>query len=96
MLVLFGLVARYAVRHQQVAAPAMRSHAHARPVQPAERGVLIINPKSGDGKAERFQLPDEARKRSVEPILLAPGDDLCDLAEAGDHEWRTRDRDGGR
>jgi diacylglycerol kinase family enzyme len=42
--------------------------------------VLIINPKSGDGKAERFQLPDEARKRSIEPLLLGPNDDLCGLA----------------
>jgi len=79
MLVLFGLFARYAVRHQPV--PLHDPiHARARSVQPAVRGVLIINPKSGDGKAERFQLPDEARKRSVEPILLSPGDDLCDLA----------------
>ena len=43
--------------------------------------MLIINPKSGGGKAERFNLPDEARKRRIEPLLLGPGDDLCEVAE---------------
>ena len=81
LLLLFGVVARYAVRHDQ--APLRRAaHGHARPLQPAERGVLIINPKSGGGKAARFNLPDEARKRGIEPLLLGPGDDLCKLAEA--------------
>ena len=69
LLLLFGVVARYAVRHDQ--APLRRAiHGHARPLQPSERGVLIINPKSGGGKAERFNLPDEARKRRIEPLLL--------------------------
>ena len=80
LLLLFGVVARYAVRHDQ--APVRRAaHGHARPLQPTEMGVLIINPKSGGGKAERFNLPEEARKRSIEPVLLGPGDDLCELAE---------------
>ena len=79
-LLLFGVAARYAVRHDQ--APVRRAaHGHARPLQSAERGVLIINPKSGGGKAERFNLLDEARKRRIEPLLLGPGDDLCELAE---------------
>jgi diacylglycerol kinase family enzyme len=42
--------------------------------------VLIINPRSGGGKAARFNLTEEARKRSIEPLLLGPGDDLCSLA----------------
>jgi diacylglycerol kinase family enzyme len=80
LLLLFGVAARYAVRHDQ--APVRRAaHGHARPSQPTERGVLIINPKSGGGKAERFNLPEEARKRNIEPLLLRPGDDLCELAE---------------
>ena len=80
LLLLFGVVARYAVRHDQ--APVRRAaHGHARPLQPTERGVLIINPKSGGGKAERFNLPEEARMRNIEPLLLRPGDDLCELAE---------------
>jgi diacylglycerol kinase family enzyme len=40
-----------------------------------------MNPKSGDGKAERFQLAEECRKRGIEPVLLKPGDDLRQLAE---------------
>ena len=80
LLLLFGVVARYAVRHDR--APVRRAaHGHARPLRPTEKGVLIINPKSGGGKAERFNLPEEARKRSIEPLLLMPGDDLCELAE---------------
>ena len=38
--------------------------------------VLFFNPKSGGGKAERFQLADEARKRGIEPIELGPPWDL--------------------
>jgi diacylglycerol kinase family enzyme len=43
---------------------------------------LLINPKSGGGKAERFNLSAEARKRGVEPVLLEPGDDLVELAQS--------------
>jgi diacylglycerol kinase family enzyme len=43
--------------------------------------VLIMNPKSGGGKAEQFHLPDECRARGIEPIVLQPGDDLIQLAE---------------
>jgi len=38
--------------------------------------VLFFNPRSGGGKAERFQLANEARERGIEPIELKPGDDL--------------------
>jgi diacylglycerol kinase family enzyme len=44
--------------------------------RPPERAVLFWNPRSGGGKATRFNLPDEARARGIEPIELAPGDDL--------------------
>ena len=46
----------------------------------AEHGALIMNLKSGGGKAERFHLADECRKRGIEPIVLTPGDDMLDLA----------------
>ncbi|GIH92241.1 hypothetical protein Psi01_28710 [Planobispora siamensis] len=55
------------------------------PLPPAEaprRAVLFINPRSGGGKAERFHLADEARKRGIEPIELKPGDDLQTLVRA--------------
>jgi diacylglycerol kinase family enzyme len=79
VLVLFGLFGRYAVRHADASMHAARRHA--RPAAPAANGVLIINPRSGDGKAERFQLLEEARRRSIEPVLLGPGEDLRELAE---------------
>ena len=42
--------------------------------------VLFFNPKSGGGKAKRFSLAAEARRRSIEPIELRAGDDLAVLA----------------
>ncbi|HEV3352447.1 MAG TPA: diacylglycerol kinase family protein [Acidimicrobiales bacterium] len=51
------------------------------PATPARHPVLIMNPRSGGGKAERFHLVDECRARAIEPIVLAPGDDLLQLAE---------------
>jgi diacylglycerol kinase family enzyme len=48
---------------------------------PANRPVLIMNLKSGGGKAERFHLVDECKKRGIEPIVLQQGDDLLQLAE---------------
>ena len=48
----------------------------ARPV----RAVLLMNPRSGGGKVERFELEAEARRRGVEPVVLRPGDDLQELA----------------
>ena len=62
---------------------------------PANRPVLIMNLKSGGGKAERFRLVDECKKRGIEPIVLQQGDDLLQLAE-GDGRPRCRcPRDGG-
>ena len=48
----------------------------------ARRPVLLMNPRSGGGKVERFHLEDECRARGIEPIVLQPGDDLLELAEA--------------
>jgi hypothetical protein len=45
------------------------------------RPVLFLNPRSGGGKAERFNLADEARKRGIEPIELRPDDDLAKLVK---------------
>jgi diacylglycerol kinase family enzyme len=46
----------------------------------ARQGVLIMNPWSGGGKVEKFDLVNEARRRGVEPIVLTEGDDLFRLA----------------
>jgi diacylglycerol kinase family enzyme len=42
---------------------------------------LLINPKSGGGKAERFDLARAARKRGIGAVVLERGDDLLELAE---------------
>jgi diacylglycerol kinase family enzyme len=47
----------------------------------AKQPVLIMNLKSGGGKAERFHLVDQCRERGIEPIVLTPGTDLLELAE---------------
>jgi diacylglycerol kinase family enzyme len=43
---------------------------------PPAHPVLFYNPKSGGGKASRFHLPREARRRGIEPIELTRGADL--------------------
>jgi diacylglycerol kinase family enzyme len=40
------------------------------------RPVLFVNPRSGDGKAARFGLQEQARARGIDPVTLSPGDDL--------------------
>ena len=54
-------------------------HARLPVASPPKRPVLIYNPKSGGGKAERFEVAREARARGVEPIELHLGDDLATL-----------------
>ncbi len=51
-----------------------------KPVPAAGHGVLIMNLKSGGGKAEKFHLVDECRARGIEPVVLQRGDDLLQLA----------------
>jgi diacylglycerol kinase family enzyme len=80
LLALFGLAARYALDRTGQAAVA-GSAAVLVPVGAARSAVLIMNLKSGGGKAERFDLAAQARQRGIEPIILRPGDDLLQLAE---------------
>ncbi len=51
------------------------------PVAPARHSVLVINPRSGGGKAERVRLADQCRSRGIEPVVLEPGADLVQLVE---------------
>ena len=57
------------------------------PVPAATRGVLFMNLKSGGGKAERFHLVDECKRRGIEPVVLGPGMDwlqtVKDVAASG-------------
>jgi diacylglycerol kinase family enzyme len=47
-----------------------------------ERPVLLINPRSGGGKAQRYDLVAQCSARGIEPIVLKEGDDLASLAAA--------------
>ena len=47
----------------------------------AGHAVLIMNPWSGGGKVERFELERLCRERGIEPIVLYKGSDLLALAE---------------
>jgi diacylglycerol kinase family enzyme len=81
LLAVFGLAARYALGRTGEAA-VRGAAAVLVPVGAADSAALIINLKSGGGKAERFDLAGEARRRGIEPIVLEPGDDLLELAES--------------
>ena len=54
-------------------------HAKLPPAERPGKPVLFYNPLSGGGKAERFHLADEARRRGIEPIELRRGQDLEQL-----------------
>ena len=74
--------ARYALRAKPArsagsAADAAHLSAAARPRRP----VLVMNLKSGGGKAERFRLAEECERRGIEPVVLRPEDDLLRLAD---------------
>src|SRR3954454_16424888 len=47
-----------------------------------QRPVLVINPRSGDGRAARVGLAAAAGERGIEVVELHPGDDLETLARA--------------
>jgi len=79
-IAVFGAASRMALRRRQVSERTDSTHPAARPAR-ARSGVLLINPKSGGGKAERFDLPGEARKRGIRAVVLERGDDLLELAE---------------
>lgn len=72
---IFGFSTRTAlkpVRTAESAAQAGRFH--------ARRGVLFLNPKSGDGKAEKLQLARRAREQGIEVRVLQSDNDLERLA----------------
>jgi diacylglycerol kinase family enzyme len=64
-----------------------QSETEGTPVPAATRGVLFMNLKSGGGKAERFHLVDECRRRGILPVVLEPGRDwlqvVRDVAASG-------------
>jgi diacylglycerol kinase family enzyme len=44
------------------------------------RPVLFVNPRSGGGKARRYDLVAQCRARGIEPVVMKEGDDLASLA----------------
>jgi diacylglycerol kinase family enzyme len=60
---------------------AFRTHVELPRVPPPNRPFLFYNPLSGDGKAARFHLADEARRRGILPIELRRSVDLRSLVE---------------
>ncbi len=60
---------------------AFRVRARLPRVPPPRRPFLFFNPRSGEGKALRFHLADEARRRGILPIELRPALDLRSLVE---------------
>jgi diacylglycerol kinase family enzyme len=79
-IAVFGAASRMALRRRQIPDRTDSTHPAVRPAR-ARSAVLLINPKSGGGKAERFDLPGEARKRGIRAVVLERGDDLLELAE---------------
>jgi diacylglycerol kinase family enzyme len=79
-IAVFGAASRMALRRRQVPERTDSTRPAARPAR-ARSAVLLINPKSGGGKAERFDLAGEARKRGIRAVVLERGDDLLELAE---------------
>jgi diacylglycerol kinase family enzyme len=78
LIVVSSVPARYALQRDP---QAMRAALMSAPlVPPPSHPVLIMNMKSGGGKAERYRLIDECRARGIEPIVLERGDDLLKLA----------------
>jgi diacylglycerol kinase family enzyme len=55
---------------------AFRVHAQLPQAPRPANPVLFYNPLSGGGKAQRFHLAQEARRRGIEPIELRRGEDL--------------------
>ncbi len=76
-LVVVGFVASL-----DAARRALAVHVRLPPAPAPEHPVLFYNPLSGGGKAERFNLAQEARQRGIEPIELRQGDDLEQLVRA--------------
>ena len=79
LIVISATAARYGLHGTHPAAVAGPGRGDV--VGPASHPVLLMNPKSGGGKVQRFHLVDECVARGIEPVVLQPGDDLLQLAK---------------
>ena len=50
-----------------------------RPATLPRRPLLLINPRSGDGRATRAALAERAREQGIDCVVLTPGQDLAAL-----------------
>jgi len=75
-------LAVFAVAYAEAARRALVSGPAAGEVAPLLRPWLLVNPRSGGGKAERFKLVAAARQRGLDVHLLTSGEDAQALASA--------------
>ena len=45
-----------------------------------EHPVLIVNPRSGNGRASAIDLVGTSQRLGLETVTMQPGDDLAELA----------------
>ena len=50
-----------------------------RPAAPPRRPVLLINPRSGNGRATRAALAEHAREQGIEAVVVTPEQSLAGL-----------------
>lgn len=79
LLVELGLLAVLVVGLAVAVRRAFLPVAELRSAPAPHRPALVFNPRSGGGKATRFNLAAEAAARGIEAIELRPGDDLIQL-----------------
>ena len=89
LVLISAAAARVALAHD-LAPAAFES----RKVGPAQHGVLLMNPWSGGGKVERFDLEAEARRRGDHAGRPAPGRRPARARRAGRRRRRRCDRHG--
>lgn len=77
-LALAGLAARLSLQPPPVERDVVVDRAR----WPVQRPVLLINPHSGGGAAERAGLAERCEALGVQTVVLGPDDDLAALAEA--------------
>ena len=51
-----------------------------RPAEPLRRPVLLVNPRSGGGKAASAGIAERARAKGIEVVIFTSGQDLAALA----------------
>jgi Diacylglycerol kinase catalytic domain len=51
-------------------------------LDPPQRPVLFVNPRSGGGKAARAAVAERARERGIQTVVFGPGQNLQALARA--------------